>query len=179
MSELPGLATAPASAGSYQVLYGPSLGALVDMGLVDDVDPTKSKMKFRPITTGSTGKGNKLGDRFIGADVVVSIQFRQITLAMLQALCPWSTGTPVELQPPLNADMYTYSQPLVLHPLEQLAGTTLDRVFLHAVPMNTPDLKRDGGADDVITIEFACYPDRPSMQTSNGSNTVISYIKGT
>jgi hypothetical protein len=139
----------------------------VSLGLCDDIDPSAIKMEFEPIVTGSTGKKNVLGQRFVGISGMIKIQLRQLNMTQYAALAPWSTGTPIQLVPPLNADMYAYAQTLTLHPDDMVSVTTEDLLFTHAVPMQLPGTpKRTGGADDVWEIEFAVFPDRTVMSTT-------------
>ncbi len=150
---------------SWQVLWKAT--SPVDLGLLDDVDTTGIKFVQDGIMTGTTGKKNKLGDRLVGVEATIKIQMRQLNATQYAALCPWSTVAPFSLFPPLNADMYQYSDLLVLHPVDMLAVTTEDIIFPHAVPMQPPStLKRGGDKDDVWDIVFQCYPDRTVMSTT-------------
>ena len=176
-SEDPGVIVTPvASRGAYQVVFNGN-----DMGLVDDVDPTKSVLMFEDITTGSTGKKNVIGLRFVGAKVLISVEFRQITVAMQRALCSWgdqSSGSTISLTPPLNSDLYQFAQPLLLHPTDR-SDTLMDVQYDHAVCTKVPLMKRDNGKDDVVAVEFQVFPDRPGMNTSTGVSTLDQgYIKG-
>jgi hypothetical protein len=169
----------PSTRGAWQVTYNGT-----DMGLVDMVDPTKTELMFEDITTGTTGKKNVIGQRFVGAKEIISVQFREITVAMQRALCVWSNqsaGTPVVLAPPLNADMYSYGKVLLLHPTDRAdTDTTMDLTYNHAVCLKVPLPKRDNGSEDVVEVDFRNYPDRPGMQTSSGViNLGMGTIKGT
>ena len=151
----------------------------VNMGLVDEVDPSGLKFELEGIFTGSTGKKNKLGDRVVGVGGTIKIQFRQLSLVMYQALAPWNAGAvPIALIPPLNTDLYTFSLPLLLHPDDLGAVTTEDITFPHACPIRLPLPKRGGDKDDVLEIEFAIYPDRAAFNTSFGAMSVAG-VKGT
>ena len=61
--------------------------------------------------------------------------------------------------------MYAYSGPLLLHPADQ-TGTAEDLEWTNAVPVKLPLPKRDGKSEDVLDIDFACYPNRAGI-TSN------------
>ena len=139
----------------------------IDLGLCDDVDPTGVKLLFDDITTGSTGKKNVLGKRMVGANGGIKVQFRQLNQAQFAALAPWNvswTTGHVIMTPPLNSDLYTYSQTLTLHPVENASDTTEDLIFSHACPMNAPGLvKRGGDKDDVFEVEFAVFVDRTAL----------------
>jgi hypothetical protein len=180
MPEDPGIIVPPpATRGAYQVNFNGN-----DMGLVDMVDPSKSALIFEDITTGTTGKKNVIGKRFVGAKIMVSVAFRQVTVAMQRALCSWANsnnGSSVVFTPPLNADMYTFAKPLILHPTDHTdADTTADLVFDHACIEKLPLVKRDNGSDDVAEVDFYIFPDRTAMQTSTGTITLDQgFIKGT
>jgi hypothetical protein len=174
-AETPGILLDPVSIqGDYVVTFNGS-----GCGLVDDVDPSGVKMILKPITTGSTGKDNVIGLRLVGVQGTIKIKFRQLTLALQQILAPWNDGAvPLQLIPPLNTDLYDFSCPLILHPDNMGAATTQDLTFAHAVPINLPMTKRDGGTPDAAEIEFAIFPDRAVFNTSFGAMTVGN-IKGT
>jgi hypothetical protein len=149
---------------NYQVLWKAT--SPIDLGLVDEVDPSGIKMIFDPITTGSTGKKNKLGDRFVGIEGMIKIQLRQLNLNNYESLMPWASTAPYALSPLLNADMYTFADQLTLHPVDMLTATTEDIIFTSACPITLPLPKRDGAKDDVWEMMFAIYPNRTTMSTT-------------
>jgi hypothetical protein len=152
---------------TYQVLFNAT-----DLGLVDDVDPTKFKLVYKPIATGTTGKDNPVGQRLTGMGGMITVQFRQLSLAQYVVLTPWYSGTGfIPLSPPLNSDLYTYSKTLVLHPVDMLTVTTEDLVFSNACPTSPPMIKRTGGQEDVLEVEFILFPSRTTMGTTPSAIT--------
>lgn len=138
-----------------------------DLGYVDEVTPELSYM-LEAITVGSIGKA-KLGERFLGlSGDTIKIQVRECTRAVVEKLLPWFTGTTgsaeIALTPPINTDIYTYAQALVLHPEDLAAGTVNEDVELYkAVPVSAWPMKRNGQQDDVWEVTFRIFPDRTQL----------------
>ena len=158
------LATAgPRTWKRFQVLFN-----AVDLGLTDVVDPTGIKFKGRPITAGTFGKDLPLGYRVTGFEGVVKIQILQLNVAQYTAMTPWYGGTgAIPLMPAQGSDLYSFAKSLVLHPIQNGASTTEDLNYGLACPITSPaQVKRDGGDDDMVEIEFMLFPNRTTLSTT-------------
>lgn len=147
-----------------------------DAGLMDEVNPAL-KLVFEPITTGTTGKKNILGHRFVGVSGTIKLQCRQMSDALYALFAPWHDGNgPLPLTPPANSDLYDFAKPLILHPDDAGEDTSQDLVFPKASPMSVPAaIKKDGGKDDTWEVELAVYPPREQM-AANPRNISVGYI---
>jgi hypothetical protein len=134
----------------------------VDLGGVDSVEPD-IELITEPIKVGTVGVA-ELGSRFVGANILIKVQARQITRAIIEKLIPWSgsAGAAIDLAPPINTDLYTYAQVLLLHPTDA-GNTAQDISFTKAVPTRSMSLKRDGENDDLWDLVFKCFPDRSQL----------------
>lgn len=134
----------------------------VALGGVDLVEPD-IELVTAPIKVGSIGEA-ELGSRFLFANILIKVQAREITRAIIEKLIPWSAGVgaAIELAPPINTDLYTYGQVLLLHPTDA-GNTAQDISFTKAVPIQSMSLKRDGENDDVWDLVFKCFPDRAQL----------------
>src|SRR4051812_31596736 len=90
-----------------------------NLGLVDDVDPTKLKHLMEEISVGSLGKKLKLGDRFIAMLGELKVQIREVVPEVVTLLQPWLEAG--EFKPAFNTDWYKYADLLVLHPTDRPA----------------------------------------------------------
>src|SRR4051812_28460235 len=106
-----------------------------DLGYVDDVHPDLQLM-FEPIKVGSIGAAI-LGQRFTGLEGLIKIQLREVTRATLEKLMPWAAGggAAIDISPPINTDLYIYSQVLLLHPTDMGVTTSQDLNLLKTVPI--------------------------------------------
>jgi hypothetical protein len=135
-----------------------------DLGFVDKTQPM-FKFKLKPIKVGSLG-GITLGHRILGLAGSVRCEFLESVLDLWQKLMPWGAAGKWVLSPATVVDIYTYAQPLILHPTDIGAGTlTQDITVLKAVPKGAPKLARSGTGKDILVGEFIYFPDRALLAT--------------
>lgn len=135
-------------------------GGDVVLEATDAVDPTGFEMIFHELKVGVTGP-QKLGERFVGAEGMITVEQREIGDVLLRALTPWAGASgSYHLTPPRGTDLYGYARELVLHPSDLAPGTTTEDLhFLKTVPIiKAPE--GDGEEDNVLAVEFWIYPDR-------------------
>jgi hypothetical protein len=141
-----------------------------DFGAVDKVTP-KIAYVTKSIAVGSMGDV-PLGKRFIRPELKITIEAREIDLALLKKLMPWWTSGSIPLTPQtLHQDLYAYAKLLTLHPSDLAADNhEEDLNIVKAVPDFSP-MERDGVADDKIIVEFEAFPDRAHFP-----DTVYGYV---
>lgn len=148
----------------------------VDLGYVDDVDPTGLEPILEEKKVGSLGD-IVLGHWIIGLKGMIKSQHRQLPVTFYQAVSPWWSSGDIALTPALwHKDFYDYAQKLVLHPNHIAAGTkTLDITLLKAVPMFKPP-KRNNKPPELVEINWLLYPDRSQLVTSGSLIAAFGYI---
>lgn len=156
------------AANSRRTMYDVSWAAY-DLGGLDDVKPDFA-LVLEAIKMGSTGNV-KLGDRFVGLtdDAKVTVVLRESVRATIQKLMPWASqvaAAALVLTPGVNVDLYTYAQPLILHPRDrtgQTPATNEDLSLLKTVPIKAVEIPRTGNAEDKWEVTFLIYPDRAQL----------------
>ena len=129
-----------------------------DLGWADKVTP---KLDFitKEKKVGSLGNV-PIGEWFLGMTGVVTAEFREIVLDLVQKMCPWWATGATMLTPAAGVDLYTYAQKLVLHPHDIAAGTLTDDLTLYkAVPLKPYAVERDGETPDKWAVDFKIFPD--------------------
>jgi hypothetical protein len=138
-------------------------GGDVVLEATDEVDPGGLEMLFHELKVGVTGPA-KLGERFVGAEGMISVEQREIDDVIQRKLTPWAGASgSYSLTPDRGTDLYGYARELVLHPADLPAGTTTEDIHL---VKTVPIIKRpkgDGEEDNVLAVEFWVYPDRAAL----------------
>jgi hypothetical protein len=142
----------------------------IGLGTVYGVKPDL-KLILDPIKRGTTGK-IILGHWIIGLEGSIKAALADVTRQQMEIACPWFAGVTgvdsVPLTPmTVNTNLYSYAQELILHP-HDLPATSLkeDIHLIKAVPMQIPNMDRDGEKDDAFNTEFTFYPDLSRLQAS-------------
>lgn len=160
-------------ANSRRTMYDVTWNAY-DLGGLDDAKLDLA-MLLAAIKIGSLGNV-KVGDRFIGLtdDAKITLILRETIRATIQKLVPWATqtaGAELVLTPPVNTDLYTYAQPLILHPrdrTEQTPSTDQDIELYKTVPISGEDFEIFGPGDVTLTKVLAakCVGGGPHIECS-------------
>jgi hypothetical protein len=147
--------------------------ATIPFGLINQVNPDL-KLTLSPIKRGTTGK-HVLGHFISALEGDVSVEIPAPSLTIIKAMTPWySTGTQIFFVPPaMNVNLYTFAQPLVLHPHDvDAADLTQDLTLVKAAPMSAFNLTRDGDKEEIWKLMFFPYPDFDQLVASP---PVVSY----
>ena len=141
----------------------------IALGTVYLVQPDL-KLVLDPITRGTTGK-IVLGHWANGLEGSIKCQFADVARTIQEVNVPWFAGVAGTDSIPLTpatpyTNLYQYAQELILHPHDLTSSNKEDVHLLKAVPIQLPNMKRDGKSDDVYEGEFYFYPDLTQLQAS-------------
>ena len=162
----PGLSGSPNSffVSPAQVLVGPNLNSLVDVGFVSGVS-IKVKHETTEVKTDQLGK-TVANHFYVGDTISVEIMMDELTAQRLATAYPFAdlVGTypneKITWGQPVGGNFYSIAQMLVVRPtVDDTTNKLRNFTFYKAIPIGDSDIKYSPDGKTQIKATFHCYPD--------------------